>query len=167
LALFLFIAINLNGLRSAWYADLGAMQMAKTELIGFPTNEWTDPAIATEFEEAGTLLRSALDADPLNRTADHRLGLISMLQGDFLSAASYLEKAYAAAPDHRGIIKSLGYCYVWLGDREKALLLLREIPEAKDELDVYVWWWDTQGRHDLSVNATRQLAYLKTQKDQP
>jgi tetratricopeptide (TPR) repeat protein len=166
-ALIFFIMINMNGLRAAWYADLGAVQMAKVELAGFPTNEWTDPAIAPELEEAYTSLRFALHANPMNQTANHRLGLISMLRGDFLSASMYLERAYAVAPNHRGIIKSLGYCYAWLGDADKALILLRNIPEAKDELDVYVWWWDTQGRHDLSFKAYQQSAHLKAHKDQP
>jgi O-antigen ligase len=168
LTLILFvILINRNGFRAAWFADFGAVQMAKVELAGFPTGKWTEPEIALELEEANITLLSAIQADPMNRTANHRLGLISMLHGDFLSASAYLEKAHASAPNHRGIIKSLGYCYVWLGDVDKALPLLRSIPEAKGELDVYVWWWDTQGRHDLSVNAFQQSAQLKAQKDQP
>jgi lipopolysaccharide biosynthesis regulator YciM len=162
-----FIMIDPYGFRAAWYANLGAVQMAKVELAGFPTNEWTDPAIVPELEDANMTLRSALQANPMNQTANHRMGLISMLHGDFLSASEYLERAHAAAPDHRGIVKSLGYSYLWLGDLEKALLLLETIPEAKDELDVYVWWWDTQGRHDLSVNASQQSTQLKAQTPQP
>ncbi|MGZ9225864.1 MAG: O-antigen ligase family protein, partial [Anaerolineales bacterium] len=167
LGLIFFSMINLNGFHAAWLSNLGAVQMAKVELAGFPTNEWTEPAIAPELEAANITFRAALQANPRNRTANHRLGLISMLRGDFLSASEYLERAHAAVPDHRGIVKSLGYCYVWLGDMEKALPFLRDIPEAKDELEVYVWWWDVHGRPDLSVNASRHLAYLNDQKDQP
>jgi hypothetical protein len=149
----LFTVMNLNGLRAGWYANLGAVQMAKVELRGFPTNQWTEPSILPELEQANANFRSTLDADPLNRTANHRLGLISMLRGDFISASAYLEKAHEAAPHHRGIIKSLGYCYVWLGDMEQSLLFLRNIPEAKAELDVYAWWWSTQGQTELAQRA--------------
>jgi lipopolysaccharide biosynthesis regulator YciM len=161
------IVINFNRLRAAWQADLGAVQMAKVELAGFPTNQWTEASILPKLDQAGVLLRSALEADSNNRTANHRLGLISMLQGDFHSATSYLEKAYQKAPHHRGIVKSLGYSYAWLGNTEKALFFLSKIPEAKDELGVYVWWWDTQGRDDLSISASQQEARLKSQTYQP
>jgi lipopolysaccharide biosynthesis regulator YciM len=128
--------------------------MSQVELIGFPTNEWKVPAILPQLDLANASLHAALQADPTNRTANHRLGLISMRRGDFLSAIPYLEKAYQEAPDHRGIIKSLGYCYVWSGNMEKAQIFLSKIPEAKQELAVYVWWWQMQGRDGLSMNAS-------------
>ena len=167
LVLIVLIVINFNRLRSAWQADLGAVQMAKVELAGFPTNQWTEASILPQLEQANGLLHSALQIDSANRTANHRLGLISMLEGDFVSATTYLEKAYQATPNHRGLIKSLGYSYAWLGNTDKALFFLSKIPEAKDELDVYVWWWDTQGRDDLSINASQQEARLKSQTYQP
>lgn len=153
LTLISFFMINLNGVRSAWSANLGAVQMAKVELAGFPTNQWTEPVILPELEQADASLRTALQADPANRTANHRLGLISMLQEDFPSAAAYLENARQQAPNHRGIIKSLGYCYAWAGDTEKAVLFLNRIPEAKDELESYIGWWGIQGRPDLAEKA--------------
>ena len=76
--------------------------------------------------------------------------MISMLHRNFKSASKYLETAYKMAPGHRGIVKSLGYCYVWLGDMENAELFLSRIPEAQEELNVYGWWWGTQGRDDLA-----------------
>ena len=89
--------------------------------------------------------------------------MIAMLRQDFAAASTNLEMAYKEAPGHRGIIKSLGYCYIWLGELDKAQLLLQEIPEARHELDNYVWWWDTQGRHDLSINAAQFVSRLNTQ----
>jgi hypothetical protein len=74
----------------------------------------------------------------------------------------YLEKARNEAPGYRGIIKTLGYCYVWLGNLEKAQLLLTQIPEAEHELNVYIWWWGTQGRPDLSEKASMMSARLET-----
>ena len=157
-----FFMINLNGVRSAWNANLGAVQMAKVELAGFPTNQWNDSSILPELEQADISLRSALQVDPMNRTANHRSGLIAMLRGDFHSAAAYLETAVQEAPNHRGIIKSLGYCYVWLGNMEKAQLFLSKIPEARNELGVYVWWWGMQGRADLADRAALMYSRLES-----
>jgi lipopolysaccharide biosynthesis regulator YciM len=114
-----------------------------------------------ELEQADASLRTSLQADPSNRTANHRLGLISMLQEDFPSATAYLENARQEAPNHRGIIKSLGYCYAWAGDMEKAVLFLGKIPEAKDELESYIGWWAIQGRPDLAEKAHVILHDLK------
>ena len=90
--------------------------------------------------------------------------MISMLRQNYTAASTYLESAQAQAPDHRGIIKSLGYCYVWLGDFEDAQLLLDKIPEAKNELDVYVWWWGTQGRPDLAEKASTMASRLESSR---
>ncbi len=56
--------------------------------------------------------------------------MISMLRQDFPTAARYLEAANREAPDHRGIIKSLGFCYIWLGDLPAAGAQLSGIPET-------------------------------------
>jgi O-antigen ligase len=157
-----FFIVNLNRIRSAWYADLGAVQVAKVELADFPTNQWTDPSILPHLDQADVSLHTALQIDPANRTANHRLGLISMLQGDFHSASTYLEKANQVAPNHRGITKSLGYCYAWSGNIDKAQLFLDKIPEAKTELDTYVWWWGVQGRPDLAQKASIISSKLET-----
>lgn len=161
LALALFVAMNLHGIRASWYANLGAVQMAKVELKGFPTNQWTDPAIVPQLDQADATLHSALQLDQDNQTANHRLGLLSMLRGDFTAGAVFLEKAHAEAPNHRGISKSLGYCYVWLGDTEKALPMLSQIPETNEELEVYVWWLGEHGQPDLAEKAAQFLSSLE------
>jgi tetratricopeptide (TPR) repeat protein len=90
-----------------------------------------------------------------------------MTRGDFETAARYLEAALEQAPGHRGIVKSLGLCYAWLGEWERAQVLLERIPEAPSELEVYEWWWDTQGRNDLSVHATQMVSRLNNKVFQP
>jgi O-antigen ligase len=162
-----FFLNNYNKLRSAWYANLGAVEMARIELAGFPTNKWTESSILSDLAPAEASLHSSLQFDPVNRVANQRLGMISMLRRDFDTAATYLEIAHIQAPSHRGIIKSLGYCYVWLGDMKKALPLLLQIHEAKEELDVYSWWWTVQGRSDLSKNASTALDILEADSSQP
>jgi hypothetical protein len=148
------LMINPNRFRAAWMANLGAVQMSQVDLKGFPTGQWATSEVVPRLEMAETTLHSALQYDSRNQTANYRLGLISMLRQDFRTAAANLETAYQEAPNHRGIIKSLGYCYVWLGDMDKASPLLARIPEAQNEMRVYRWWWDTQGRTDLSEKAS-------------
>ena len=118
--------------------------------------------VAARLEGAETTLQLALQRAPFNQTANHRLGLISLLRQDFKTAAAQLETAHRRAPDHRGITKSLGYCYVWLGDLEKARQLLERIPEAQNEMKVYIWWWETQDRPDLSQRASQMASRLDT-----
>ena len=90
-----------------------------------------------------------------------------MLKRDFQSAVPYLEVAHKLAPEHRGITKSLGYCYVWLGEFGKAQTFLADIPEAKDELDAYGGWWKNQGRSDLSEMAYTLIDKMNSASVQP
>jgi tetratricopeptide (TPR) repeat protein len=159
-ALILMFGVNINQVASHWYADLGAVQMSQAELKGFPANQWATSEIVSKLEPAESTLQAALQYDPQNQTASYRLGLISMLRRDYESAAAKLQTAHQQAPDHRGIIKNLGYAYVWLGELDKAQALLNRIPEAQDEMSVYIWWWATQGRPDLSENAAMMVSRL-------
>jgi tetratricopeptide (TPR) repeat protein len=152
---------------SVWYANLGSVLMSQVELDGFPNSGWAGSDIVSKLDDAEIALRSSLRFDPDNRTANQRLGMIAMSSQNFESASQYLDTANKVAPGHRGIVKSLGYCYVWLGDLAKAELFLSRIPEAQDELDVYIWWWGMQGRGDLSDNAALALQTFQNQNNQP
>jgi tetratricopeptide (TPR) repeat protein len=160
LAVIVILALNLNKIIPLWYANLGAVQMSQGELKDFPSNQWSTSDMVPRLELADTTFRSALQYEPRNRTANYRLGLISMLRQDFKTAAANLEIAYQEAPNHRGIIKSLGYCYVWLGEFDRAQALLGRIPETQNEMSVYTWWWETQGRPDLSERASFIISQL-------
>lgn len=163
----LAIALAALGLRlrqpilAAWTANLGAVEMARVELADFPTGAWDDGRDLPRLAGAEGLFWQALQRHPFNRTANHRLGLIAMLRRDFPAAVARLEVARRADPAHRGIAKALAYSYVWAGQFDQALDLLPQIPEARDELAVYPWWWGTQGREDLSANAGAALARLE------
>jgi hypothetical protein len=167
LVIIAILTLNLNKITSIWYSNLGAVQMSQVELKNFPTNQWATAEIVPQLEMADISLRFALQSDPGNQTANYRLGLISMLRQDFESAVVNLESAYEEASNHRGIIKTLGYCYVWLGEMDKAQALLEQIPEAQEELKVYVWWWGTQGRSDLSAKASLVIPKLELMDTQP
>jgi tetratricopeptide (TPR) repeat protein len=159
-ALILMLGMNFNQVISHWYSNLGALQMSKAELNNFPANQWATSDMVYRLEPAESTLRVALQYEPQNQTANYRLGLISMLRQDFQSAVAHLQIAYQEAPKHRGIIKNLGYAYAWHGEFDKAQVLLRQIPEAQKEMGIYIGWWDTQGRPDLSENASIMVSRL-------
>lgn len=141
-------------------ANLGAVRMAQVQLSEFPTNEWNDRQDVGALAGAQRFFEQALSLDPTNRTANHRLGLIAMLRQDYPSAIGYLDAALRRDPGHRGVVKNLGYVYVWAGHYDKAQALLVNVPEAKRELRVYSWWWATHGRADLAQNAEQMIHRL-------
>ncbi|MEJ2303795.1 MAG: O-antigen ligase family protein [Anaerolineales bacterium] len=152
-----------NSLLSTWYADLGAVYMSRTELANFPSGAWDDGSQVAALTPAENLLQKALQLNPNNPTAHHRLGLIALLNRDFPTALAHLEKAHHLDPSHRGIRKSLGYTYVWTEQFDLARQMLAQIPEAPEELGVYVWWWTTQSRPDLSARAKEAALILENQ----
>lgn len=144
---------------SALYSNLGAIQMAKVELADFPSDEWQTEDLLPALQAAGSSFRHALQQDPNNRTANHRLGLIAMLAKDYLSAEKYLGLAHDVSPAHRGITKNLGYTYLWLDDFPTARQLLSNLPEIPQELQAYQTWWKAQGYPDLASTAARFIDY--------
>jgi O-antigen ligase len=145
---------------STWHANLGSVEMARIELADFPTGQWDEGSRIALLEPAEEYFLRALELYPINRTAQHRLGLIALQRRDFPTAISYLEAAYRTDKDHRGIHKSLGYAYAWSGEFDLAYQLLTQIPEARQEMSTYVWWWQGQGRNDLADNAATMLEQL-------
>jgi O-antigen ligase len=144
-----------------WYADLGAVTMARIELADWPTGEWDDGRHLDRLAPAAALFEKALQIEPNNTTANFYLGLMAILARDYETAVSHLEIAPSGFIHQRGVSKSLGYTYVWQGDLDKATELLLNIPEATDEMQVYIWWWETQNRSDLSQKAKNMAGQLE------
>ncbi|MCC6300309.1 MAG: O-antigen ligase family protein [Anaerolineales bacterium] len=148
-----FCFLNINRIHSLWRSNMGAVRMAQEELVGFPTGVWAGSELAAQLDFAEEEFLASLKADPSNRTANHRLGLIANLRRDFSSAVAFYEIARLQSSNHRGIIKSLGFAYVWNGNLDKAQAFLTFVPEATDELDSYIWYWDSQNLPELSSYA--------------
>ncbi len=144
-------------LLSAWYTNLGAVEMAKVELADFPTSIWDDGKHAELLSPAEAQFNRALAYDPVNPGAHYRLGLIAMLKRDFSTAVNHLEIAHRGDPYHRGMIKALGLSYVWNGQIDAALPLLSLISESNQELTNYQWWWGELDRPDLAAYAEHYI----------
>ncbi|MDT8305495.1 MAG: O-antigen ligase family protein, partial [Anaerolineae bacterium] len=147
-------------MRARWHANWGAVQMARVELSGWPTNQWSDGHGAAALAPAESHFRRSLALDPGNRTAHHRLGLAAMARHEYSVAIQHLKRARALDRKHAGIRKALAYSTLWSGDVEAAVPLLAETPGASVEIESYVRWWRTQERADLSrlaQQAARQL----------
>ncbi len=149
-----------GALLSAWHANLGAVRMARYELVEFPSAVWQETLDLEALYPTIESLKRSLQYNPENVTANFRLGTLAMLGRDFRTAQTFLEQAHAADPNHRGSRKVLGYCYAWLGRPEQAASLLSTIPEARSELEVYEWWWSERGRADLSQFAAETIERL-------
>lgn len=150
-----------KSLLAGWYADLGSVQMARVELVGFPSEQLDGEDRVAKLAEAERLFDKAIKISQTNCTAHYRLGLISLLHRDFSTASNNLAIAFSENPENRGIQKNLGYCYIWTKDFSSAVNLLADVPEAISELDTYSWWWGTQGRDDLASYASQAATMLK------
>jgi O-antigen ligase len=142
---------------SAWYTDLGSVEMAKVELSDFPTGIWDEGQHADLLSPAESLFNRALIYEPTNPRANYRLGLIAMLHRDFPIAVSHLEIAHHGDMYHRGMLKALGFSYLWNGQIEAALPLLSLIPESDYEVGNYTYWWSELNRPDLTAYAEQYL----------
>jgi tetratricopeptide (TPR) repeat protein len=139
--------------RAELYANVGAVEMARHELNGFPEARWDERKDLSDLKLARRYLSYALELDPNNRAATYRLGLIAMLEGNFAEATPRLEAALTGRTIPRGLAKTLGYSHTWLGNYERASELLLLVPEARYEMQVFSWWWGTQNRPDLAERA--------------
>ncbi|MFQ5616085.1 MAG: O-antigen ligase family protein, partial [Anaerolineales bacterium] len=179
IAAFLLVAVGgffvfRKPLLARWYANLGAMEMTRIELDGWPPGKmafvglvgyppWEPYDADGDIRALGQtekLFNRALELDPDNRTVHHRLGRIAAARGDFEAAVFHLENASQVDPDHRGIRKMLAYSYLWNGQFARSFELLDQIPEAERELETYTWSWKQRGRSEFSVWAGKMLNRL-------
>ena len=77
IALLVVVYVYRQRLVAVWYADLGAVLMARTQLNDFPAGDWDEDYDLAELEPAERLFEGALRQDAWNRTAHHRLGLMA------------------------------------------------------------------------------------------
>ncbi len=77
-----------------------------------------------DWDGVAATYNAVLKIDPLNYTANLRLGQIMLNRGLYAEARSYLEKANTHYPGSYEPNLSLGWTYYYLGNRQKATSLL-------------------------------------------
>lgn len=73
------------------------------------------------YEDAEAAFARALEIDPTSSSALHNYGLLKRFQGDLVGAEKYLKKACEEHPSEADFPFSLGICYLFIEDIEKAL----------------------------------------------
>jgi len=169
LVLLILLGVLIFGkpLLASWYANKGAVDMAKSDLADWPQNQWNANPDVSGLESAQQHFSQAVNLDQSQRTAWHRSGLISAQGRDFDMAEGELERAYLTDPEHRGIKKSLGYVYAWNGEITRAAHFLEGIGEAPDEMEVYAWWWRENNEPGLADQAGDLARLLKLESNTP
>ncbi len=152
---------------ASWYANMGAVDMAKWDLAGWPLNQWDANPEVGRLDSPQQQFVKAISHDPNQRTAWHRSGLIAVEAREFDAAQEELERAFQIDPGHRGIRKSLGYVYAWTGELARAASLLEGIGEARDEMEVYTWWWKDNQQPELADRASNLAQILKLESSTP
>jgi len=131
-----------KSLLAAWFANGGALEMARVELEGWPSDRGQADNTIAKLETAEAYFVRALKLDDSNRTAHHRLGLVSLQRRDFRVAVQHLEHAYQLDEDHRGIWRSLGSSYLWSGKLGQLSTFDRgtSLDEIYAQNDVFASW---------------------------
>ncbi|MEM8861174.1 MAG: tetratricopeptide repeat protein [Chloroflexota bacterium] len=139
-----------NSIRSNWASNKAAIEMAKIELVSWPTNEWSSGEKSNSLNPIKNSLIGQTESGSSNVTASYRLGLIEMESRNFQAAVQHLELAASQKPNHIGIIKNLGYAHLWSGNFDEGLVRLSTLPDIQQEADAYIWWWASLDEPELS-----------------
>jgi len=165
IVLLLTVAGGARILASGMVANIAAVRLATIELNDWTGEGWPDAGSIEYGDGLLATLTTAVRIEVNQVTALHRLGHIALATMDFDSAVSYLDRAHASNPTHRGISKELGYALLWRGEVDRAIAYLRGFREASEELSAYAWWWQTQGEDDLVMlarQASQALSDINT-----
>ena len=144
------------------YANVGALAQARGELA----EDLTDEQRSALLEQAVSYYERAISLDADNRTAQQRLGMLAMDSRRLDEAVAHLEAAYRADPANTTTHKALGLAYTWAGRLDEAEALLHDVPEIVEELNVWGWWWGTQGEAEWGANAYRVSLLLEPEQPQ-
>ena len=100
--------LNYKPFFASWYANIGAIKMAKIELENWPRGEWASGDQSDTYLSVENYFHQSISYQELHPTSQYHLGLIAMSGLDFDLALDYLETAFDIFPEHRGIKKKSG-----------------------------------------------------------
>jgi tetratricopeptide (TPR) repeat protein len=162
----ILILALLPPVRAAFQANLGAIAQTRAELSVYRWPDWPiqDAVRRSPSVDLGPAIaryRAALALDPGNAAANRRLGQIELSLGEYESARTHLEAAYAATSDARATRQLLGEAYAISGDPGRAPALWRGIDLGQGQIALRVWWYEHTGEKEKARKLLEAEAMLK------
>jgi hypothetical protein len=112
---------------------------------------------ASNLGKAVQFYELALSLDPMNASANRRLGQIELARQQFTAACIHFTAAYQAAPHQRATRQLLGECAAFNDQPEQAAQLWKTVDVSQSQLNIREWWY--QGYlHDSKHAAQFQTA---------
>jgi len=142
-------------LLAAWEANLGAVAQARVELAGYLDEGWSLSRVRAEADRsrAASHFEQALAIDPDQPTANLRLGLIWLGQGDHAGAIPLLERAYERLPQRQAARQALAEAYLLAGRLEESAVLWAGVDDAEFKLRRMAGRYQSIGEEELAADA--------------
>jgi uncharacterized membrane protein YqjE len=156
-------------LKSAAYANLGAVEQTRAELSVYewplyPSQDAVRRAGGADLALAMDLLAKALQSNPSNRTANFRLGQLALANNNRDAAGEYLSIAHAHARLARAVPFLLGEIAASKGDTVEAVRLWQEARADERQLASRQLWYDYIGEGDTAL-LIEEIGQIIAQRD--
>lgn len=125
-------------------SNLGAVEQTQIVLGQYSWPEWP---VQDEVRRQADLSRpvrtfqQALAWNPHNATANRRLGMIALAEGEYPAALACLEAAYASTPGDNATRQLLGEAYIVNGQVDEGVVLWAGVNNDQGQLDIRAWWY--------------------------
>lgn len=156
------VVLVVPGGQAVLQANLGAVAQTRAELGVY---EWPEWPIQDELRRSAQVdlgpslarFQAALARNPLNATANRRLGQIELSSGDYERARLHLEAAHGAAPGQRATRQLLGESYAIAGDIQRAAELWQTLELSESQLGIRAWWYEHIGESQRAANVKQAM----------
>jgi hypothetical protein len=130
---------------AAVYANAGASEQTRIELQDYSWPAWSfqdEIRQQADLSTAAGAFHQALRYQPSNATANRRLGMIALADGEYDQALTYLEAAYAATPEDNATRELLGEAYIATGRLDEGVALWKTVDRTQRRLEIRSWWYE-------------------------
>lgn len=162
---FVTLLVVLPVTRSAIRSNLGAVAQTRAELSLYNWPEWSLQDVlrrsgAIDLGPAIQHYEAALRLDPINASANRRLGQIELSLGRYDVATRHLQAAFDAAPNQRPTRQLLAETRAIGGSSEGAAELWRTLSLSQQQLELRRWWYEEIGEPEAAarIAAAARLA---------
>jgi hypothetical protein len=139
-----FVLVQWNKVASLVYSNLGAIHQSQAELSIYSWPEWPIQDAVRRQVDLGrpvSEFRQALALNPLNATANRRLGMIELSLGEYEDALRHLQAAFAAEPWCGTTQQLLGEALTVNGRVDEGQALWAGVDNAQQQFDLRAFWY--------------------------